>query len=380
MNRDCDAVVIGAGVIGIAVARALALDGADVVLLEPEARPLQHTSSRNSEVIHAGLYYPPGSYKALLCTTGRERLYAYLDARDLPHRRCGKLVVATDATERETLAGIMARAQANAVPDLAWLEAGELQARAPAIAGVAALHVPVTGIVDSHAFAMALLAEAETAGCSIAFGQRATAIEADPDGPAVVSKGADGASTRLRAGRVVNCAGHGAVALYHACRGYGPRRDIEGLYAKGNYTAVSGAPPAAELVYPVPQPHGLGVHVTFDLGDHVRLGPDVEWTDSASDLAVDPAFAERARDRARGYWPGIDARRVRPDYAGVRPKVRVDGELASDFLFVGDRTGKAAEAAVLHCLGLESPGLTAALAIGDEVVAGRLPWGSAAAG
>lgn len=371
MSHDFDAVVIGAGVVGLAVVQALARSGQSVVLIESERRPLQHTSSRNSEVIHAGLYYTPGSHKAILCTEGRERTYAWLRARGLPHRQCGKLVVATVDDDLERLTAIEKTARANGVPGLTWLDEDALHRRAPGIEGVAALEVPVTGILDSHAFGLSLLGAAESAGCMVAWGQRVTGLEPAAGGAAVTLKDiADGGEQRITARQVVNCAGHGAVALYHACAAWGPRRAYRAAWARGDYAAVSGAAPSDMLIYPVPQAHGLGVHVTFDLAGHVRLGPDVTWTDRADDLTVDPAFVERARAAASRYWPAVTERVMRPDYAGVRPKLELDGAILTDFVFESDRDIDG-EAAVLHCLGIESPGLTSALAIAERVVDGR---------
>jgi len=371
VTPDCDAVVIGGGVVGLAVARAMACTGRSVILVEAERRPLQHTSSRNSEVIHAGLYYTPGSHKAMLCTEGRERTYAWLRARDLPYRQCGKLVVATDEGDLERLGRIEATARANGVPGLAWLDGDVLRRRAPGISGVAALDVPVTGILDSHAFGLSLLGEAESADCMVAWGQRVTAIEPTAGGAAVTLRDvADGELQRVTARQVVNCAGHGAVALYHACTAWGPRRSYTAAWARGDYAAVAGAAPADCLIYPVPQPHGLGVHVTFDLAGHVRLGPDVTWTDRADDFAVDPGFVERARAAAARYWPGVTERAMRPDYAGVRPKLALDGAIQPDFAFETE-SGDDRDWAVLHCLGIESPGLTCALAIAERIADGR---------
>ena len=371
MTPDCDAVVIGAGIVGLAVTRAMACTGRSVILVEAERRPLQHTSSRNSEVIHAGLYYTQGSHKAILCTEGRERTYAWLRARGLPHRQCGKLVVATDDSDLERLSRTEATARANGVPGLTWLDGDGLRRCAPGISGVAALEVPVTGILDSHAFGLSLLGAAESADCMVAWGQRVTCIEPTAGGATVTLRDvADAEVQRVTARQVVNCAGHGAVALYHACAAWGPRRAYAAAWARGDYAAVAGAAPAASLIYPVPQTHGLGVHVTFDLAGHVRLGPDVTWTDRADDLAVDPAFVERARAAASRYWPAVSERVMRPDYAGVRPKLELDGEILTDFVFETER-GDDRDWTVLHCLGIESPGLTSALAIAERLVDGR---------
>lgn len=366
---DCDVAVVGGGTIGIAVARALALSGERVVLLERETRPLHHTSSRNSEVIHAGLYYAAGSWKARLCAPGRRILYDYLQARRLPHRRSGKLVVAVEAEELDKLAEVRAIAERNGVESIAWLDRAALAEHAPQVRAQAALHVPVSGIFDSHAYAMAMLAEAESADVAVAWRQTVIEMRAGEDGVAVdcVDRG-DGDVTTLYAGRVVNCAGHGAPAVYHSTYGLGARRPYTPVYAKGNYAAVSGPAPASTLIYPLPQQYSLGIHVTLDLAGRVRLGPDLEWVECSDDYAVEADYAERARAAAARYWPAVAQRSIRPDYAGVRPKLCLDGTLLNDFVF--EREPAKGPWRVLHCLGIESPGLTCSLAIG-AIVAGR---------
>jgi L-2-hydroxyglutarate oxidase LhgO len=372
MAFDCDTVVVGGGVIGIAVARALARAGDDVVIVEREDSPLHHTSSRNSEVIHAGLYYAADSWKARLCAPGRRALYQYLGERGLPHRCTGKLVVAVAADEAPALERVRAVAARNGVERMRWLDADALQRRAPGVRGVAALHVGVTGILDSHAFATAMLAEAEAAGASVAWRYGVDAIERDSDtGVAVHCRHADdGEATTVRARRMVNCAGHGAPRLYHATHGFGARRAYAGAFAKGNYAAVSGPAPPEALIYPVPSAHSLGVHTTVDLAGRVRLGPDLEWVESSDDYSVDWSLPERARVAAARYWPAVSERRVHPDYAGVRPKLRLDGELLHDFVLERDPDPEQGPWRALHCMGIESPGLTASLALA-ALVAGR---------
>lgn len=366
---DCDVVVVGAGVVGIATARALALAGEEVVVVEYEAGPLHHTSSRNSEVIHAGLYYGADTWKARLCAPGRRALYDYLRQRELPHRRTGKLVVAVESDELDQLAEVRAQAERNGVESMAWLDADALRRRAPHIRGVAALEVAVSGILDSHAFASAMLAEAVSQGVAFAWRHGVSAIRGDTEGVALdcVDRG-DGEATTLRARRVVNCAGHGAPALYHATQGFGGRRPYAADFAKGNYAAVSGPAPPTALIYPVPGAHSLGVHTTLDLAGRIRLGPDLEWVDRFDDYSVADGYAERARAAAARYWPAVAERSVRPDYAGVRPKLRLDGLLVGDFAF--EREPADGPWRVIHCLGIESPGLTCAIAIG-ALIAGR---------
>ena len=366
-----DTVVIGAGVVGLAVARALALAGREVLVLEAAETFGTQTSARNSEVIHAGIYYPAGSLKARLCVPGRDLLYAYCAERGIAHRRCGKLIVAANAAQVDELRAIEARARANGVADLQWLSRGAALALEPQLDCQAALRSPSTGIIDSHALMLSLLGDVENAGGVLAThstakqlaalaGQAQEAIEI------IVSDG-----LRLHARQVVNAAGLGAIALAHATQGLAPalRPPLPTRWAKGNYFTLGGRAPFKHLIYPVVERDSpsLGVHLTLDLGGQAKFGPDVQWVDSPDDLQVDPARADVFYDEVRRYWPGLPAGALQPGYAGMRPKITGPGEPAADFVIQGPRAHGVA--GLVNLLGIESPGLTSCLAIGQAVVA-----------
>ena len=357
-----DAVVIGAGLVGLACARALALAGREVVILEAEDAIGTHTSSRNSEVIHAGIYYPQGSLKARACVEGRERLYAYCAERGVPHRRCGKLIVATDAAQLEELEGIRRKAHANGVADVAPVSRAEARAMEPEIACVAALHSPSTGIVDSHALMLACLGDAERAGAMLALKSPLQKGVVRAGGIELHVAGAE----PILAARVVNSAGLRAPSLARRIEGYRAELAPPELYAKGNYYTLARRPPFSRLVYPVPEPGGLGVHVTLDLGGRARFGPDVEWVERI-DYTVDPRRAERFYAAIRRYWPGLPDGALEPGYAGIRPKISGRDAPAADFVVQGPRTHGVP--GLVHLFGIESPGLTASLALADDVAA-----------
>jgi L-2-hydroxyglutarate oxidase LhgO len=356
-----DAVVVGAGVVGLAVARALALAGREVVILEAEDAIGTHTSSRNSEVVHAGIYYPAHSLKARTCVDGRERLYAYCEERGVPYRRCGKLIVATDAAQVDDLDGIRRKAHANGVTDVVHLSAADARALEPELQCVAALHSPSTGIVDSHALMSSLRADAERAGALLALKCTLTAGLVRGDGLEVRVAGADG----ILAQELVNSAGLRAPSVARRIEGYAADLAPPEHYAKGNYYALSRSSPFSSLVYPVPEPGGLGVHVTLDLGGRARFGPDVEWVDRI-DYTVDPRRAARFYAAIRRYWPALPDDALEPDYAGIRPKITREGEPAADFVVQGPR--EHGVRGLVHLFGIESPGLTAALPLADAVV------------
>lgn len=359
-----DAIVIGAGVVGLAVARALALGGREVVVLEAEDTIGSHTSSRNSEVIHAGIYYPRGSLKARLCVEGRERLYRYCAEHGVPHARCGKLIVAADAAQKAELEAIHARAHANGVSDVVRIAVAQALSMEPEIACAAALHSPSTGIIDSHAFMLALLGDAEARGAMLALRSPVQRGHVCDDGRIELEVG--GADPmRLAARTVVNCAGLVAPRVARAIEGF-PSAKVPGMwFAKGNYYALTGRAPFKRLVYPVPEPGGLGVHVTLDLAGQARFGPDVEWID-AIDYSVDPRRAERFYAAVRRYWPGLRDGALIPGYAGIRPKITPPGEPAADFVIQGAR--EHGVAGLVNLFAIESPGLTASLALAEEVV------------
>jgi L-2-hydroxyglutarate oxidase LhgO len=358
---EIDCAVIGAGVVGLAVARALALRGREVVALEAEGAIGTGTSSRNSEVIHAGIYYPQGSLKARLCVEGRRLLYEYAAGRGVPHRRCGKLIVATSEAQVAQLTGIMARAAANGVDDMVLLSGTQARAMEPELTCVAALLSPGTGIVDSHALMLSLQGDLERAGGVVALRSRVEGARCGGDG--IVLTMADGA--RLRCRGVVNAAGLTAPALARRFDGLPPDRVPAAFYAKGNYFTLAGRAPFDRLIYPVPEAAGLGVHLTLDLGGQARFGPDVEWVDSAADLAVDPARGQGFDAEIRKYWPGLPEGALLPGYAGIRPKISGPTEAAADFMISGP--AEHGVAGLVNLFGIESPGLTSSLAIARQV-------------
>jgi len=359
--EEIDCAVIGAGVVGLAVARALALAGREVLVLESEGAIGTGTSSRNSEVIHAGIYYPQGSLKAKLCVEGKELLYAYAAERGVPHRRCGKLIVATSPGQADQLDAIRVKAAANGVGDLAMLTAQQAGALEPQLHCVAALHSPSTGIVDSHALMLSLLGDLENAGGMLAL--KSSITRAECGAGAVVLIAEDGTALRCRS--VVNAAGLGAPALARCFEGLPPSAVPVEHFAKGNYFTLSGRAPFGRLVYPVPEPGGLGVHLTIDLGGQAKFGPDVQWVSSPGDLMVDPTRGDGFYAEVRKYWPALPDGALIPGYAGMRPKISGPGEPAADFMIDGpDSHGIQG---LVNLFGIESPGLTSSLAIGRHV-------------
>ncbi len=362
--EQVDCLVIGAGVVGLAVARSLAQAGREVLVVERAEGIGTETSSRNSEVIHAGIYYPEGSLKARLCVDGKHALYDYCESRDVKHRRCGKLIVATNESQVETLDQLISKAARNGVHDLAWLTAKEIADREPAIRCVAALVSPSTGIIDSHAFMLSLQADAEAKGALFAF-HSAFVGGAVEDRGIRLDIGSDDEDTfTLVAEAVVNCAGLNAPRIAAAIDGV-PQSSVPKLHlAKGNYYTLSGRSPFNGLIYPVPEQAGLGVHVTVDLGGQARFGPDVEWTDTI-DYEVDPSRADAFYAAVRRYWPALPDDALLPGYSGIRPKLHGPAEPPADFLIQGpDQHGVDG---LVNLFGIESPGLTASLAIADEV-------------
>lgn len=357
--------VLGAGVVGLALARRLAMEGREVVVLEREDRFGTGISSRNSEVVHAGIYYEAASLKARLCVAGNRALYSYCEAKGVAHRRCGKLIVASEDDQFEALRGLQARAAANGVA-LAWLDATEAQALEPELRCAAALHSPDTGIVDSHGLMKALLQDAEAHGAllvlrSPVMGGRITSrgIEVDVGG--------DEPATVL-AERVFNCAGLGAQAFARRLEGFPPEQVPPLQLSKGSYFALSGPSPFRRLVYPVPVSDWLGVHLTLDLAGQARFGPDQEWVDR-EDYDVDPRRAEAFYASVRRYWPGLGSGTLVPAYSGIRPKVRGPGEPAADFQVQGPADHGIP--GLVHLFGIESPGLTVCLALADHVAKQR---------
>jgi len=357
-----DCIVIGAGVVGLAIARRLGQMGQETLILEREAHFGTITSSRNSEVIHAGIYYPKGSAKARLCLQGKHQLYDYCDRHGVPYRRCGKLIVATDDAQHADLMRIRGAAADNGVTDLRWLERDEALAREPALHCTAALLSPSTGIIDSHAYMLSLLGQAEDGGATLAALSPVTRLRADPDGIALWVEGED--EPLLKARCVINSAGIDAPAIAACVEGLAESHRPQAYYAKGSYFTLAGRAPFSQLVYPVPEPGGLGVHLTLDLAGQARFGPDVEWVDSP-DYSVDIRRADRFYAAIRRYWPGLKDDSLAPGYAGIRPKISGPGQPAADFEIVGPATHGVA--GLVNLFGIESPGLTASLAIADEV-------------
>jgi L-2-hydroxyglutarate oxidase LhgO len=363
---DADCVVIGAGVLGLAVARLLAGTGQQVVVLEAEKTIGTQTSSRNSEVIHAGLYYPEGSLKARSCVAGKEKLYAYCEARNIPAQKIGKLIVATQEAQLPQLETLLRRGKANGVGDLSWLDRQEAARVEPEVECVAALYSPSTGIVDSAALMLSLQADAENSGALFAFCAHAARVERRDANFEVETAEAPGEPLLCR--RMVNCAGHGAQDLARGIEGFPADLIPPRFFAKGNYCSVSGRAPFSHLVYPLPVPGGLGVHVTLDLAGRMRLGPDLHWVDRL-DYRPTARVEEDFRASVAGFWPGILQREIATATCGVRPKISGPGEPAADFRIDGPSVHGVA--GLVNCFGIESPGLTAALALA-EVIANEL--------
>ena len=355
-----DAVVIGAGVVGLAVARALAMAGREVVILEAEDAIGTHTSSRNSEVIHAGIYYPKGSLKARSCVAGKELLYEYCVAHGVPHRRSGKLIVATDEKQLIELESIQKKAHANGVTDVVWMTQAQVLALEPELSCVAGPYSPSTGIIDSHALMLAYLGDAEERGAMLALKTHLLGAQVTADGFVVHSDQMDVACNVL-----VNSAGLRAPSVARSIEGYDTTLAPREFYAKGNYYSLTRRAPFSRLVYPVPEPGGLGVHVTLDLAGQARFGPDVEWVDHI-DYAVDPKRSERFYAAIRRYWPGLPDGALAPGYAGIRPKTAGPKEAAPDFEVQGPSAHGVP--GLVHLFGIESPGLTSSLALAGLVL------------
>jgi L-2-hydroxyglutarate oxidase LhgO len=357
-----ECVVAGAGVVGLAIARALALAGRPVLVLEAAEGLCAGTSGRGSGVIHGGLYYPPGSLKARLCVEGRQRLYDYAETHHIPHRRLGKLVVATSTQEDASLADIAATARENGVDDLAPLSAADARALEPALACTSALLSPSTGVVDAPALIRALLDDAEEFGAVTAF--RAPLERAFRTKQGFVLDVGGAAPMRLGCSVLVNAAGHGAPALAAAVEGMPPERVPKAAFAKGSYFALRGPSPFTRLIYPLPGEGGLGIHLTAMLDGRVLFGPDVEWIEDL-DYSVDAARADAFAADIRRYWPALPDDALVPAGAGVRPKIAAEGEPSRDFVIEGEADHGVA--GLVNLFGIESPGLTAALAVAEHV-------------
>ncbi len=367
--EDVDVVVAGAGVVGIAVARALAQAGREVLVLDAAEGIGTGTSSRNSEVIHAGIYYPKDSLMARFCVQGRRMLYDFCAERGVAHNNCGKLIVATSAAENEMLAGIKGRAEANGVEGMRLLGAAEARAMEPNLQCTAALFSPTTGVVDSHAYMLALQGEAEHAGAMFVFHSPIAAGRVTGEGVELEVGGVE--SMRLRARLFVNSAGLEAPALARRIQGMPIQMVPQAYFAKGNYFTLQGRSPFSRLIYPVPVPGGLGVHLTIDLGGQARFGPDVEWIEPDAegklDYTVDPSRCESFYDAVRRYWPDLRDGALQPGYAGIRPKIVPKGAPGQDFVIQGPAVHGVG--GLVNLFGIESPGLTAGIAIAAHVAA-----------
>ena len=361
--ESVECVVVGAGVVGLAVARALALAGHEVLVLERNPRIGEETSSRSSEVVHAGMYYATGSNKARLCVAGRRRLYDFCDSHGVPYRRLGKLIVATDEAQCATLEAILARGAANGVEELRPLAAAEIAALEPALRVRAAIFSPQTGIVDSHALMLALLGDAESAGAVVALRTPAERGEIRPDGFVVETGGEQ--PLRLLARRLVNAAGLGAWDFARALSGYPCAQVPPRVLARGVYFSLARRSPFRHLIYPVPESGGLGVHVTLNLAGQARFGPDIEWIDEI-DYSLDPARAERFYPAIRRYWPDLPDGALQPAYTGIRPRLNRLSQGAADFRI--DTPAAHGVPGLVQLFGIESPGLTSALALAEGVV------------
>jgi len=352
-RESLDVCVIGAGVVGLAVAARLANAGRQVLVIESAQRCGAGISSRNSGVIHAGIYYPPNSLKARLCVRGRELLYEFCRSHHVEHRPCGKLIVATNARQRDTLEHYRARARANGVTDIEWLEPAAIRALEPEVSAHAALHSPATGIVDSHGLCLALQAEVEQAGGDLAFGVAVTGLR-----PATRGVCVDTPQLGLLAHTCINAGGLAAASLAREAG-----LDVPRYFARGHYYRLIGPSPFRRLIYPVADDASLGIHVTLELDGGARFGPDVEWIDEPAyefDEQRRPLFV----DAIRQYHPTLDPERLTPDGVGIRPKLVPAGHPPADFLPRVQQTGGGK---IVHMLGIESPGLTAALALAEHV-------------
>lgn len=365
MAETVECAVIGAGVVGLAVARSLALAGRETVILEAADAIGTGTSSRNSEVIHAGIYYPQGSFKARFCVEGRNLLYEYCESHGIPHRKCGKLIVAAGHADLLRLKDITERARRNGVTDLDILDERETLELEPNLTCSGAIHSPSTGIIDSHAFMLALQGDAESEGAMIAFNSSVEGGKIKEDGVLLQVQSAteDGLFT-INCRTIINAAGLTAPDLARRLVNFPAKAIPQAHYAKGNYFRLTGLAPFRRLVYPVPEPGGLGVHFSMDLGGQCKFGPDVEWIDLPN-YTVDPGRVDRFYNAIRRYWPNLPDGALQPDYAGVRPKIAGKEDGQTDFVISSE--AEHSVPGVINLFGIESPGLTSALAIGDYV-------------
>ncbi len=367
MTADFDAIVIGAGVIGLAIARNLAMSGQQVLVVETASRAGTETSARNSEVIHAGLYYPTNSLKAHFCVEGRHLLYAFCEEHGVATRRLGKLIVATNELEELKLQSIQAQATANGVHDLEWLTASQASSLEAEISCTAALLSPSTGVLDVQGYILALLASAEDYGTTLAL-QTSFVSAQIRDGLFDVSmQGAGGEASRLICRTLINSSGHGAHAVAAAIAGFSVDLLPKRFLAKGSYCSLSGKAPFKHLVYPVPVAGALGIHATLDMSGAVRFGPDIQWVDRL-DYSLPEGLPEKFAGAIQSYWPAVGARSLSPSYCGIRPKIHAPNESIADFSIQFENHH--GMAGLVNLFGIESPGITASLAIARHVVEG----------
>lgn len=359
-----DCAVIGAGVVGLAIARALALQGHEVMVLETASLVGSEISSRNSEVIHAGIYYPPASRKAEFCVAGKSALYHYVKERGLDYRKCGKLIVATTSDQVEKLRSIKTNAELNGVNDLVGLSKQDVLVLEPECCCESALLSPSTGIIDTHGLMLSLQGDIEAAGGMVILNARVVSTQVT-EGTLVLKVDAQGEIMALQARTLINSAGLSAPEIARSMEGFPQSLVPDQFYAKGNYFSLSTKSPFKHLIYPVPdESAGLGIHLTLDLNGQARFGPDVEWVDRL-DYDVDGDRAQVFYPAIRRYWPGLPDGSLMPGYAGIRPKIQAPGKPAEDFMILGPADHGIA--GLVHLFGIESPGLTSSLVIGDHV-------------
>ena len=365
MRDTIEIVVVGAGVIGLAIARAFARSGHEVIVLERNPRIGEEISARNSEVIHAGIYYPTGSLKATHCVRGKEKLYRYCTKKGISHNRCGKIIVSTQNDQQSGLKALHDQAIANGITDLQWLSRSEVEKLEPSIQCVEGLLSPSTGIIDSHSFMLALQADLETANGSVAILSELVRAKVTDRGLQLAVK-IDNQEFELTANTLINSAGLYASQVANKIEGLLAQSIFRTYYAKGNYFTHDGPSPFSRLIYPLPEDAGLGVHATLDLANQARFGPDVQWVDNI-DYTIDEERIDKFYTAVRKYWPELPGGSLSPDYAGIRPKIVAEGEPPGDFVIQGPK--KHGVPGLVNLYGIESPGLTAALAIADHVTA-----------